>query len=91
MEYRKMTVINASDLNLEVKRQFNVEVDVVELFWGGWAITSPYMLLYFGEQEVYCGFDDTEAENSRLRNLVRETLQDEFGLSCDDVLIDTEF
>lgn len=91
MNYRNMTVIDASELDLEVKRQFNVEIDTVELFWGGWEITSPYMALYFGEQETYYGFDDAEEENVRLRNLVRVILQDEFGLTLDEIIVDVEF
>lgn len=90
MDYRKMVVVNATDLDLEVKRQFDVEIDTYELFWGGWGVSSGYMRLYFAEQEIYCGFDDTEAENSRLRNLVRAILQDKFGHLYDEVLVDVE-
>ena len=90
MDYREMIVVNASDIELEVKRQFDVEIDAFELFWGGWEITSPYMPLYFAEQETYYGFDDAEAEDIRLRNLVRVILQDKFGHLWDEVIVDVE-
>ena len=91
MNYREMVVVNAIDLDIEVKRQFDVMIDTFELFWGDCEIASPYMPLYFAEQEIYYGFDDAEAENVRLRNLVRTILQDKFGHLYEEVIVDVEF
>ena len=89
MNYRVAIVVDVDDIDEEVRRQFNTDVDTRYLFWPDHFGTG-YKYLDFSEDEVYEGFDPHIEQDCRERNLVRCMLKDIFP-NWNGVLVDLEW
>ena len=87
-----MPVIAIEDLEDEVKRQFDVDVEgeLNNILFGTDYINDCYKRYYFRDDEEYHGYDWEDEEEIRICNLVNAYLRDTVP-NYDAILIDVSW
>ena len=87
-----MPVIAIEDLEDEIQRQFDVDVEgeLSNILFGTEYMNDCYKRYYFRDDEEYHGYDWEDEEKIRIRNLVNTYLRDTIP-DYDTILVDVSW